>query len=141
MKFRKRSSYMNNVQLIVGVLLVAVIVAANIFTSLHTESFEGIVTDKEIVYKTGSDNKITRQYRVTIQDTADRTVEVYQISESLLHGSFSTATLYAQLNIGQKYQFKVSGYRSGFFSMFQNIVAIDTANSDIHNRADTAEIS
>lgn len=47
--------------------------------------------------------------------------EVYEISDLTFKGKFNSANIYAGLKKGRKYKIKVTGYRFGFFSSYQNI--------------------
>ena len=47
--------------------------------------------------------------------------EVYQVSDLMFKGKFDSANIYAGLKKGKKYKIKVTGYRFGFFSSYQNI--------------------
>lgn len=47
--------------------------------------------------------------------------EVYEISDLMFKGKFDSANIYAGLEKGKKYKITVTGFRFGFFSMYQNI--------------------
>lgn len=49
-------------------------------------------------------------------------VNVYEITDSLLHFRFNSADVYGGIKEGHEYEFKVVGYRFGLMSWYPNIL-------------------
>ena len=47
--------------------------------------------------------------------------EVYKVEDLFYKGKFNSTNIYANLEKGKKYKIKVTGYRFGFLSSYQNI--------------------
>ena len=47
--------------------------------------------------------------------------EVYEITDLLFKGKFNSSDIYANLEIGKKYEITTTGYRFKLFSMYKNI--------------------
>lgn len=45
----------------------------------------------------------------------------YKVSDLLWKGKFDSADIYGNLEVGKEYEITVSGYRMGYFNMYQNI--------------------
>lgn len=73
------------------------------------------VTDKNVKRKNDSDIYLV----YTKKD--DGTIEVFQITDSLLAGRFDSSDVYAAIEIGHKYKFGVRGDRTPLFSWYPNI--------------------
>ena len=55
--------------------------------------------------------------------------EVYECEDSFLEGKFDSSDTYAMLKVGTTYKFKTRGIRHHFFSMYKNIVRVETVNN------------
>lgn len=53
--------------------------------------------------------------------TDDGTIEVFQVTDSLLAGRFNSSDVYAAIEVGHKYKFGVRGDRAPLFSWYPNI--------------------
>lgn len=73
------------------------------------------VTDKT-VKNDSSDSK----YLIYTKDD-NGSVEVYEITDSLLLGRFDSSDVYASIETGKKYQFTIRGDRVHFMSLYPNI--------------------
>lgn len=49
---------------------------------------------------------------------------VFRIEDQLLFGKFNSSDLYGELEVGSTCQLTTTGYRSGFLSMYPNIVSV-----------------
>lgn len=51
----------------------------------------------------------------------------FENTDSLIKGKFNSSDMYGDINPGVKYDARVRGIRSGFFSMYPNIITIRNA--------------
>lgn len=83
---------------------------------MHVETYTVEVTKTEI---TGGDD-----YMVFGKDTITGSIQTFTLNDSFWHGSWNTADMYAQLEVGKTYTFRATGWRIPFFSAFPNIIEI-----------------
>lgn len=99
---------------VVFALIVVVIFVCSI-PAMHVENYTVEITKTEI---TGGDD-----YMVFGKDSMGQT-KTFTLNDSFWHGSWNTADMYAQLEVGQTYQFRATGWRIPFLSAFPNIIDI-----------------
>ena len=51
--------------------------------------------------------------------------EVFKIEDSLIFGQFNSSDVYGMMKKGKYYRIKTFGVRSGFLSMYQNIIEVE----------------
>ena len=56
---------------------------------------------------------------------------VYTLEDELFYGNFRSSDWYGQIHVDSTYQFKVIGYRLGFFSMYPNIVRFNATTDNL----------
>lgn len=118
------------------------VIAAAVTLSVGTTSLAGCadgvnntkrvvtVCDKDVV-RVGSGDYESNEFRVYAADEEGRT-HVYRMVSTLVVGGtrFDTAEEYAKLNENRTYEIESSGYRSGVFGSFPNIIGIERVDPD-----------
>ena len=56
--------------------------------------------------------------------------EVYEITDSLLHGRWDSSNIYGYIDAGKCYESKLQGFRMPFFSLQPNILTIKEINAN-----------
>lgn len=107
------------ISVIAFVLIILTSVGFTIASYQNEQTFEVIVTDKEV--KTSSDSS-----RYLIFAEVDGETRVFQNTDALFKGKFNSSDLYAEIEPGEKYTFTTIGYRVNFLSMYENIIEIET---------------
>lgn len=100
----------------IGVLFVGGI-GFGVFNATHVETHEDcIVTEKDRTRNSdgGSDARVYTENCGT-----------FQVADSLLSMTWSSADTYASIDAGETYDFTTRGFRIPFFSAFPNIVEAD----------------
>ncbi len=88
----------------------------------HIEHKTIAVQSKErLMQVSTNDGKTTTTYRNFVYAND----EAYTVEDSLWNGHFTSATIYAKIREGSTCSVTLSGYRVGFLSMFQNIIAAE----------------
>ena len=76
------------------------------------------ITEKERI-TVGSGKEISHKYLVFTED------ETFENVDSVLFGKFRSSDLQGKLKVGETYNLKVCGYRSGILSAYRNIIRIE----------------
>ncbi|TRL39847.1 hypothetical protein [Rhizobium straminoryzae] len=112
---------------IIGVAVVPMLVVALLGASYaiqtHIEQKTIRVQGKERLTKVTSDSD--RKTSTTFKNFVYSDDEVYVVEDSLWNGHFIAMTVYSGIKIGATCRVTLSGYRFGFLSMYQNIIAAD----------------
>ena len=93
-----------------------ILVLSYMFAHGTAATVTATVTAKDRI-SVGSGEDLSHMYLVF----TDR--ETFQNSDSLWYGKFDSSDMHGRLRIGQRYTFKVYGWRIPFFSAYRNIVA------------------
>jgi hypothetical protein len=113
----------NSVLIAVGLSLFTISATFSVVNALHINEGRIQVVSKERLLKIQSDgdgNTYSRQeYWVTASD------DLYRVQDSFLQWHFHSGRVYASIVEGAKCNVTLQGYRIGFLSMFQNIIAAD----------------
>lgn len=92
------------------------IILISLIPAMHVQTYTIEVTKTEI---TGDSD-----YMVFGKDTTSGKIKTFTLNDSFWHSNWDTADDYAQLEIGQTYTFKTTGWRIPLFSVFPNIIKI-----------------
>jgi hypothetical protein len=103
---------------VILLLFVALPVLSYMFAHGTADTVTATVTDKDRI-SVGSGEDLSHMYLV-FTDT-----ETFQNSDSLWYGKFDSSDMHGRLRVGQRYTFKVYGWRIPFFSAYRNIVAAE----------------
>lgn len=107
----------DSIVVVIGLIIAAFVLGAigfGIYSATHVETHAAcVVTDKDRT--TNRDNK--SDARIYTENCG-----TFQVSDSLLSWTFSSADTYASIKVGETYDFKTRGFRVPFFSAFSNIV-------------------
>lgn len=99
-----------------GAVAVMVVVVASLivgYVALHPERDITVkVTDK---VRTGGDDS---KYLIFTDGG------VYEDTDTMMKGKYNSSDLYSKIKVGQRYTFHLRGVRSGFFSMYPNILTV-----------------
>lgn len=104
--------------IIAGLLFVG---AAIIFEYKTQDTIKITVTDKTSVVKseeTDNGYKTYTVYRIYSEQ------EVFELKDQLAFLKFNSSDIYAKIQIGQTYTFKVSGIRIPYLSIYRNIIEV-----------------
>jgi hypothetical protein len=101
---------------ILVVTIILILILISLVPALHVSSYTVEVIKTEI---TGDNN-----YMVFCKDTATGKSHTFTLNDSLWHGVWNTADMYAQLIVGNTYTFRASGWRIPLLSKFPNIIEI-----------------
>jgi hypothetical protein len=113
-------------------LLFIPLLGAGIYASYlngsHVEQKRIYVGSKERLLRlsTDKDGNTTSSY----QNFVYATDETYVVQDSLWNGHFRAGTVYAQVRERAQCDVTVVGYRIGFFSLYQNIIAVQCDASE-----------
>lgn len=92
--------------------------------SFVVNEVEGTVVDKERVCRNTSDRVVCR-YEVRIHGINGHENEVLENRDEIVHGKFNSADVQNNLIVGEKYRFRVSGWRIPVLSAFRNIIGYE----------------
>ncbi|MFW6226152.1 MAG: hypothetical protein ACOC3V_04270 [bacterium] len=106
---------MKKIIIIFALLIISV---TFLFQYATTEVVTIKVTDKERIVKDNGE-KVESYYLVFTED------ETFKNVDALFHVKFRSSDLQGKLKVGETYTVKVYGFRSGFLSMYRNIVKIE----------------
>lgn len=103
------------------ILLFVIITFINYSIQTHTETTTLTFVDKErlLVVSSGENGTSSKYENVAYTDD-----EVYSVQDSFWNWHFRARTVYAQIELGVPCQVTLSGYRMGYLSMQQNIIAV-----------------
>lgn len=115
-------------------LLATAVAAAFIASSLisyniatHIEQKTIVVDGKERLLKVdSSDGKTSSSYKNFVYAGG----EAYVVEDSFWNWHFRAGTVYASLREGATCQVTLAGYRFGFLSMYQNIIAANCGSQE-----------
>lgn len=107
--------------LIGGIVLTAIIIEIARVTAV--DYVEGKVVDKYIKRYDDADKFFF------IVEKQDGSREVLQNTDELWFWKFNSADVYANIEVGKCYRFKVVGWRIPFWSMFRNVVKYEEIGS------------
>lgn len=112
---------------LIGFLLFMSLVPASIAIQRHLEETTIHVVSKERLLEVSSnDGKSSSSYKNFVY-TDD---EAYVVDDSFWNWHFRAGTVYAKIPNGPSTcKVTLSGFRSGFFSMYQNIIAAECARA------------
>lgn len=106
---------------IVVIILVALV--GGVWYTLGTgDTVTFTVDDKERITESDGDGGTTSKYLIYTEEG-----EVFENTDTMLHGKFDSSTVYGKLKRGKKFTCEVYGVRNGFFSMYRNIVSCEAA--------------
>lgn len=117
----------NNTAAIIGgglaALAIAGVSAFSIASALHLEQSTINVVSKERLQSisTNSDGKVSSKQEYWVYSDQD----TYRVADSLLQWHFHSGQVYARVTEGAACDVTLQGYRIGFLSMMQNIIAVD----------------
>lgn len=94
-------------------------------TFVRTEYENCLVTDKESITE-GDDHR----YLIYCKTESGET-KVFENTDQLIYGKFDSSDKYADIEIGERYNFKVSGIRVPFLSWYENIVEFEEVESNV----------
>ena len=102
--------------ILIFALLIGAVFVIDAVGSVYYEEHQvtAKVLDKERVVKDQS------SYYLIYTDN-----ETFTIQDTLIKGQWSSSDIYGHVEEGQEYKFTVYGIRSGFFSMYRNIINVD----------------
>ena len=104
---------------ILVVTLIIVVLLTSLVPAMYTSQYTVEVVKTEI---TGNNN-----YMVFGKDQNTGNICTFTLNDSLWHGVWNTADMYAQLVVGKTYTFRASGWRIPLLSKFPNIIEIKEA--------------
>jgi hypothetical protein len=84
-----------------------------------TNEYVVTVTDKTV-----KNSKDSSKYLI-FTELENGEVRVFQDTDSIIRGKFNSSDIYAEIKVGQKYKFKVYGFRIPALSRYENIVSIE----------------
>ncbi len=104
----------------ITIAILAIIATLGILVGIVWVGFQWEYGNEQIIECTVKDKWIKRYeekdlYLVSCGD------EVYKIEDLFYKGKFNSTNIYANLEKEKKYKIKVTGYRFGFLSSYQNI--------------------
>lgn len=101
---------------------------ASYLNSSHIEEKRIFVESKERLLRisTDKDGSTTSSY----QNFVYASDETYVVQDSLWNGHFRAGTVYAQVRERAHCDVTVVGYRIGFFSLYQNIIAVQCITAE-----------
>lgn len=102
------------------VLLFFVAVTFSIVNATHVQEFQDCkVTGKDRTTSRDKDGNEKSDARIYTDSCG-----TFQVGDSLLSWTFSSADTFGSIEEGKTYDFKTRGFRVPFFSMFPNIVEV-----------------
>lgn len=107
--------------LAIPLLAVGVISSAVIQRNLETATIEVVSKERLLNMNTNDEGQVTSSYENFVYSND----EAYVVADSLWNWHFRARSVYAQIQEGAICEVTLSGYRWGFLSMHQNIIAAD----------------
>ena len=104
----------------VAIMLVLSFIVVPILENSNQRTVTVTVTDKGIQRNSSSGKD---EYLIFCKTTKGD-VLVLRNEDSLMKGKFNSSDVYAQIEIGSKYEFKICGARVPLFSMYPNIIRL-----------------
>jgi hypothetical protein len=77
------------------------------------------VVDKERITTSDSDGRIDSYYLIFTEN------ETFKLEDDLVYGNFRSSDWYGQIRKDSTYTFEVIGYRIGYLSEYQKIIAFN----------------
>jgi hypothetical protein len=112
-KKRKKINFL--IAIITG-LIIGAAIGISILAVSNRRTEVGIVTSKEV-------KRINKEDTYLIYtESEDGEINVYEITDSLVHFRFNSADVYGGIKEGHTYEFEVVGIRSGIMSLYPNIL-------------------
>ena len=94
-------------------------------TFVRNEYSNCLVTDKESI------NEGEGHRYLVYCKTEDGETKVFENTDQLIYGKFDSSDTYAEIEIGNIYNFTVSGVRVPFLSWYENIVDYEEIESEL----------
>ena len=119
MRYRTENRLMT-LGLVAFVLLFVGAIVFGVVNATHMEDHTNcVVNDKDRTTKTDSNGNSSSDARIYTDNCG-----VFQVADSLLSFTWSSADTYNSIKVGETYDFTTRGYRIPFFSAFPNIVEV-----------------
>lgn len=114
--YRRESDLGLKVKLGIAIVIV-ILIAIPICKSYYGEkTYTATVTDKDIKNYSSSSKFLV------FTKTEDGQTRVFSMEDSLVEGRWNSADDYAEIEIGETYNFTVIGWRIPFMSEYENII-------------------
>ncbi len=124
---------MKNAPKLIGAMLVVPLLGGMLYAgytnSRHIEHKSIFVESKERLLRISSDKDGNSSS--TYQNFVYASDETYVVADSVFNGHFRAGTVYAQIREKANCQVTLSGYRIGFLSLYQNIIAAACERSEV----------
>lgn len=110
--------------LICVIALIAVCGGETYYSNCNERVIENCVVTDKAVKQSKEDSKYLVFTKVNDE------VEVFEITDSIIQGRYNSSDMYAVIEVGKTYDFKVVGERIPFFSMYPNIIGYENKRGD-----------
>lgn len=119
---RNRKGYLDieAVVAIGGILFLIIVICVSCGRSISVGTGDLEYVEVTVVDKAVKNYSNRGTYLVYCED-ANREIQVYQITDSLLAGRFNSSDVYGSIRVGKKYRFGVRGARNEIMSWYPNI--------------------
>lgn len=106
---------------LVVILILAAIVGGVWYTLGTKDTVTFKVEDKERITESDGDGGVTSKYLIYGDS------EVFENTDTMLHGKYDSSDVYRDLHKGKRYTCEVYGKRIHFLSTYRNIVSCEAA--------------
>lgn len=119
----RRSDNSHAVIGVLAILFIGFMLVASYKIATHIEETTITVVSKERLMEIGTDSE--GRSHTTYKNFVYSDDEAYVVADSMWNGHFRARSVYAQVHEGATCRVTLSGYRFGFLSMHQNIIAAE----------------
>ena len=91
------------------------------YATVKTDSVM-MIRDKQVIQNKDSEN----QNRISAKSANSEYYQEYELQDSWMHWNFKSSRLYNKLEVGECFNITRMGWRVGFFSMYPNIIEIES---------------
>ncbi len=108
-------------QVFLGIIIIAILIVMNICLSFNDHSYIVKVTEK--VVKVGDKSSI---YLIFCEKIKTEEIIVFKNTDNWSRLKFNSSDVYGRIKVGKMYWVTVVGFRVPIFSMYENIIRVET---------------
>lgn len=105
-----------NVSILAAIIIAVIIGTVSLNTNTH---YTTITVDSKAERCPGRKEEDRKCFYIVFSKDG----RAFKNEDTLLYGKFNSSDLQAKLQVGGTFRLKLSGYRSGFLSSYENIIA------------------
>ncbi len=115
-KKQRQEKWVVGIFWVTGACVIAILIFGFYKAYFETETMVDVTVQKTERVSYGSGDNIQHMYLVYTDHGT------FKCTDSLVYGKFNSSDVYGSLQQGHRYRMRVVGWRSGFFTMYPNII-------------------